>query len=75
MEEGRPEPDDLEAETIPLHGFRVRDAGDVRDAQGSAPEMTPAAVEARLRTALKAMGPPRCYSVGPDGTLIERDGP
>uniref|UniRef100_UPI003AF1B53D DUF6928 family protein n=1 Tax=Streptomyces TaxID=1883 RepID=UPI003AF1B53D len=61
--EGRPEPSDVDADDIELHGFLVRDP--------NAPD--PAEKEAGLRAAVAAMGPPRTYVLGPDGTLIERD--
>ncbi|WSW37671.1 hypothetical protein OG426_37135 [Streptomyces canus] len=62
--EGRPEPDDVDAGSIALHGFQVRDP--------QAPDT--AEQEAQLRSAMEAMGPPRFFSLGPDGSLIERDG-
>lgn len=61
--EGRPEPSDVDADAIELHGFLVRDP--------NGPD--PAAKEAALRAAVAAMGPPRTYVLGPDGTLIKRD--
>ncbi|MFI9392145.1 DUF6928 family protein [Streptomyces bauhiniae] len=61
-QEGRPEPDDVDADNIRLHGFQVRDP------HGPAP----APQEAQLQ---RAMGPPRVYTFDPDGSLIERDGP
>lgn len=64
VQEGRPEPDDVDADTIRLHGFKVRDPHD--------PDL--AEREAQLRRAVEAMGPPRVYTLGPDGSLIERDG-
>ncbi|CCK29982.1 hypothetical protein BN159_5603 [Streptomyces davaonensis JCM 4913] len=62
--EGRPDPDDIDADAIKLHGFRVRDP--------YGPD--PAEQEAALRRAVEAMGPPRVYTLGPDGSLTERDG-
>ncbi|WSW92759.1 hypothetical protein OG714_24225 [Streptomyces sp. NBC_00989] len=62
--EGRPEPEDTDAGSIALHGFHVRDP--------HAPDT--AEQEAQLRRAMEAMGPPRFFSPGPDGSLIERDG-
>lgn len=62
--EGRPDPDDIDASAIRLHGFRMRDP--------NGPD--PAEKEAELRRAVEAMGPPRIYTLGPDGSLIERDG-
>lgn len=61
--EGRPDPGAVDADTIRLHGFPVRDP----DAPG------PAAKEAALRAAAAVMGPPRTYVLGPDGALIKRD--
>ncbi|MGQ4383293.1 DUF6928 family protein [Streptomyces sp. SAS_270] len=63
VQEGVPEPDDLDAGSIALHGFHVRDP--------HAPD--PAEQEAQLRRAMEAMGPPRFFSLGPDGSLVERD--
>ncbi|MDX3641956.1 DUF6928 family protein [Streptomyces sp. MB09-02B] len=62
--EGRPEPDDIDTDSIRLHGFRVRDP--------HGPD--PAEREAALQRAMESMGPPRFFSLGPDGSLIERDG-
>jgi hypothetical protein len=64
VREGRPEPDDIDTGSIRLHGFRVRDP--------HGPD--PAEREAALQRAMEAMGPPRFFSLGPDGSLIERDG-
>ncbi|HET6356247.1 DUF6928 family protein [Streptomyces sp.] len=63
IQEGRPQPDDVDADGIELHGFLVRDP--------NGPD--PAEKEAALKRAVEAMGPPRIYSMGPDGSLIERD--
>ncbi|MGW9028397.1 DUF6928 family protein [Streptomyces sp. NPDC055722] len=64
IQEGRPQPDDVDAEAIKLHGFHVRDPhGPDRAEQ-----------EAALQRAVEAMQPPRVYTLGPDGSLIERDG-
>ncbi|MFE7380556.1 DUF6928 family protein [Streptomyces zhihengii] len=63
--EGTAEPEDIDAESIELHGFLVRD-----------PNATdPAEKEAETWRAMEAMGPPRYCTMGPDGTLIERDSP
>ncbi|WP_101255331.1 DUF6928 family protein [Streptomyces barkulensis] len=61
--EGRPEPGDIDAGAVELHGFRVRDAC----GPGSAER------EAELRRAVEAMGPPRFYTMNPDGSLTRRD--
>ncbi|MFH8386226.1 DUF6928 family protein [Kitasatospora sp. NPDC018058] len=55
--EGRPDPGDVDAVAIGLHGFLVRDP--------DAPD--PAVKEATLRAAVADMGPPRTYVLGPDG--------
>ncbi|MFB8756609.1 DUF6928 family protein [Streptomyces nigra] len=64
IQEGHPEPDDVDADNIRLHGFQVRDPH----------RPDPAEHEAQLRRAMEAMGPPRVYTFGPDGSLIEQDG-
>ncbi|WP_369255180.1 hypothetical protein [Streptomyces sp. R35] len=64
IQEGRPEPDDVDADNIGLHGFHVREPN----------RPDPAEQEAELRAAMEAMGPPRFYTLGPDGSLFERDG-
>ncbi|MER7576437.1 hypothetical protein [Streptomyces sp. NPDC126514] len=64
VQEGRPEPDDVDAAAIALFGFQVRDP------QGP----DPADEEAKLRGAVGAMEPPRFYALAPDGSLIERPG-
>ncbi|MFP8941448.1 DUF6928 family protein [Streptomyces fenghuangensis] len=63
--EGRSEPGDIDAGAVELHGFRVRDAGGPG----------PAEQEAELGQAVEAMGPPRFYTLGPDGSLTKRDNP
>ncbi|WP_326815288.1 MULTISPECIES: DUF6928 family protein [unclassified Streptomyces] len=65
IQEGMPEPGDVDAENIELHGFRVRDP--------NGPD--PAEKAAELRRAVEAMGPPQFYTMGPDGLLVERDSP
>ncbi|MGQ4399058.1 hypothetical protein ACN6K4_002544 [Streptomyces hayashii] len=59
--EGCPEADDVDADHIRLHGFRVRDphASD------------PAKHDGELQSAGEAMGSPRFYTFGPDGLLVE----
>ncbi|KPI22806.1 hypothetical protein OV320_1263 [Actinobacteria bacterium OV320] len=64
VQEGRPEADDVDADQIRLHGFRVRDP------QGPGPVKQ----EAELKCAGEAMGPPRFYTFGPDGLLVANDG-
>lgn len=64
IQEGMPEPGDVDAENIELHGFLVRDP--------NGPD--PAEKEAEMRRAVEAMGPPRVYTMGSDGVLIEQDG-
>ncbi|MDQ0762112.1 DUF6928 family protein [Streptomyces canus] len=64
IQEGRPEPDDVDADGIKLHGFHMRDR--------HGPDL--AEQEAELCRAVEAMPPPRVYTLGPDGSLIERDG-
>lgn len=59
--EGRPRPDDVDAEAVALAGFRVADpTGREQDER-----------EARMRDAVSRMGPPRRYSMRADGTLYE----
>jgi hypothetical protein len=55
LQEGRPEPDDVDASSITLHGFHVHAAW-ARDT---------AEQEAEPRKAMKAMGPPRFSKVEP----------
>ncbi|MFB7449837.1 DUF6928 family protein [Streptomyces sp. NPDC056194] len=63
IREGRPEPEDVDADSIELHGFQTTDP--------QAPDA--AEKEAELRKAMERMGPPRIYTVGPDGSLVEQD--
>ncbi|MFC8949883.1 DUF6928 family protein [Streptomyces rochei] len=63
-QEGHPEPEDVDADTIRLHGFQLRDP--------HGPDLEEQ--EAQLRRAVEATGPPRGYTLGPDGALIDRDG-
>ncbi|MFC9158595.1 DUF6928 family protein [Streptomyces bauhiniae] len=58
--EGHLESDDIDADNIHLHGFRVRDPRGLDPAEQQA--------------AMEAMSPPRFFTVSPDGSLIERDG-
>ena len=64
VQEGRPEPDDVDTGSVALHGFLVRDP--------TAPD--PAEQEAQLRRATEAMSSPRSFRLGPDGSLVEHDG-
>lgn len=63
-QEGRPAPDDVDADAIELYGFHVRDP------YGPGP----AEQEAKLRRAVEDTDPPRFYTLSPDGSLVERDG-
>ncbi|MGQ4418004.1 hypothetical protein ACN6LA_004515 [Streptomyces sp. SAS_269] len=64
VREGRPEPDDIDADDIQLQGFRVRDP--------HGPD--PAEQQGALQRAMQAMSPPRFFTMNPEGSLIERDG-
>jgi hypothetical protein len=57
--EGTPDPVDLDAQTIALHGFRVTDPTRQQQAQR----------EAAYQQARERMGPPRRFRIGPDGML------
>ena len=59
--EGRPDPDDIDADSVLLHGFRVIDPTGQEQAVRDA-----AYAQARQR-----MGTPRRFRMGPDGTLQE----
>jgi hypothetical protein len=59
--EGYPDPHDIDTETVHLHGFRVTDPSGQEQA----------AREAAYETARRAMGPPRMFRMGPDGTMHE----
>ncbi|GAB3941688.1 hypothetical protein GCM10027614_27480 [Micromonospora vulcania] len=61
--EGRPDPTDIDAEAVYLHGFQVTDASGEEQA----------APAAQLAAALRTMGPPRRLRMGSDGTLREAD--
>ena len=61
--EGRAAPGDVDAEAVRLHGFRVTSpSGEIE-----------AARDAEKAAAVRAMGPPRRFTFGPDGTLREID--
>ncbi|MFK0284189.1 DUF6928 family protein [Streptomyces sp. NPDC090499] len=64
IQEGLPEPDDVDADAIELLGFHTRDPHGPN----------PAEQEAALREAVEAMAPPRVYTLSADGSLIKRDG-
>ncbi|WP_405115983.1 hypothetical protein OG559_14525 [Micromonospora sp. NBC_01405] len=57
--EGQPEPDDIDAETVPLQGFRVTDPTGREQAER----------EAGYQRARQRMGPPRLFRMRPDGTM------
>jgi hypothetical protein len=59
--EGYPHPDDVDAEAVHLHGFRVTDP--------SGQEQT--AREAAYEEARRTMGPPQLFRMGPEGTIHE----
>ncbi|CAL9672719.1 hypothetical protein SUDANB176_07526 (plasmid) [Streptomyces sp. enrichment culture] len=64
IQEGRPEPDDIDADAIELYGFHVRDP----HGPGLAER------KAESRSTWEIMDPPRFYTLSPDGSLVERDG-
>ncbi|CAL9301685.1 DUF6928 family protein [Streptomyces sp. SudanB66_2053] len=64
IQEGRPEPDDVDADAIELYGFHVRDP--------YGPD--PAEQAAELSRVVEDMEPPRFYTLNPEGSLVERDG-
>ncbi|NJP33588.1 DUF6928 family protein [Micromonospora thermarum] len=59
--EGRPEPGDVDADAVHVYGFRVTDPTGEEQA----------AREALYAQVLQAMGAPRRFRMGPDGTLHE----
>jgi hypothetical protein len=59
--EGRPQPDDVDADKVRLHGFRVADPTGREQEQR----------EAHMREVLSRMGQPRRYRMSPDGTMQE----
>ncbi|GAA1590584.1 hypothetical protein GCM10009678_86140 [Actinomadura kijaniata] len=61
--EGAPENDDIDASTVPVRGFRVFDPTGEEQA----------AREAEMAKAMESMGPPRVFTLGPDGTWQEDD--
>lgn len=61
--EGYPDVDDIDAETVHLHGFRVTDPSGQEQA----------AREASYAEARQTMGPPRIFRTGADGRMYEVD--
>jgi hypothetical protein len=59
--EGHPHPDDVDAESVRLHGFRVADPTGQEQRER----------EAALREVTSRMGPPRTYRMDSDGTMHE----
>jgi hypothetical protein len=59
--EGRPQPNDVDTETVRLHGFRVADPTGQEQAER----------DALMREMVSRMAPPRRYRMGTDGTLHE----
>jgi hypothetical protein len=59
--EGHPDPDDVDAGTVFLYGFRVADPTGREQAER----------EALMHEVMSRMAPPRTYRVGPDGTMHE----
>ncbi|MET8358803.1 hypothetical protein [Micromonospora sp. NPDC005171] len=59
--EGHPKSDDIDAEAVHLHGFRVTDPSGEEQA----------AREAAYAQVRRAMGSPRMFRMGPDGTMHE----
>ncbi|MFI0410868.1 hypothetical protein [Actinomadura sp. 3N508] len=61
-----PEPDDADPYEVGLRGFQLTDPADPDEV---------AEHEAAIAEAVQAMGPPRRFTYGPDGSLIEIDVP
>jgi hypothetical protein len=59
--EGRRHPNDIDVETVALHGFRVTDPTGREQAER----------EALYQRVRQTMGPPRMVRMGPDGTMQE----
>jgi hypothetical protein len=59
--EGTPRSGDVDPDGVLLHGYRVADPSGAEQA----------AREAAMEAALSAMGPPRMFRLGPDGSLVE----
>ncbi|MEO3817723.1 hypothetical protein [Plantactinospora sp. B24E8] len=61
--EGRPEPDDVDPDGVPLHGFRLTDPSGAEQAE-----------RARLQDLVQLMRPPQRLRMGPDGRWHEIGG-
>ncbi|MEO3743774.1 hypothetical protein [Plantactinospora sp. B5E13] len=61
--EGRPEPDDVDPDGVPLHGFRLTDPSGAEQAE-----------PARLHDLVQLMRPPQRLRMGPDGRWHEIGG-
>lgn len=59
--EGRPDPEDVDADAVHLHSFRVTDPSGDEQAER----------DAAYAQAREAMGPPRVFRMGPDGHMYE----
>jgi len=59
--EGRHDPDDIDTFAVPMYGFGVTDPSGQEQAER----------DAAYAAARQAMGPPRAFRMGPDGTLHE----
>jgi hypothetical protein len=62
--EGMPKPEDKDPYEVALQGFRLTDP------DGPTPEEK----EAAMRAIISRMGPPRIFSYGPGGTMVEVEG-
>ncbi|MFI0445849.1 DUF6928 family protein [Actinomadura sp. 6N118] len=63
--EGMPEPDDADPFDVALLGYQLTDPSDPDEV---------AKHNAAIEEAVQAMGPPRRFTFGPDGSLVEIDG-
>jgi hypothetical protein len=61
IQEGRPHPDDVDAEAVHLYSFRVTDRTGTQGAQR----------DAAYAHARAAMRPPRTFRMGPDGNMYD----
>ncbi|GAA3952976.1 hypothetical protein GCM10023085_39320 [Actinomadura viridis] len=64
--EGMPEPDDVDPYDVGLLGFQLTDPDDPDEV---------AEHDAAIKEAARALGPPRRFTFGPGGSLLEIDGP